>query len=130
MAERLLQAGHKVVVVGHYNRAPIERLIRKGAVEAPLPSLAARKTDAALLVLPTSHEVEEVVLGEHGIADALRPGYPIVDMGTCYPPETMRIAPRVASLRGKFLDAPVTGGVEEAKAGRLTVLGRGGRGDH
>ncbi len=82
MAEHLLDAGHQVVVVPHRDRGSLERLKARGAREAATPAEAARQTDVAIMILPTSAEVEEQLFGPSGIAEAMRPGYTVIDMGS------------------------------------------------
>jgi 3-hydroxyisobutyrate dehydrogenase-like beta-hydroxyacid dehydrogenase len=122
MAGHLLDAGHGVVVVAHRNREPIERLVAHGATEAASPAEAARRTDVAITVLPTSRDVEEILFGRSGLAGATTPEYAVIDMGTGYPPDTRRIAAQFIGKGGRFIDAPVTGGPSGAKAGTLTIM--------
>lgn len=125
IAEHLLDAGYGVTVVCHRNREPIERLLARGAVEAESAGMAASRTDLALLVLPTSGDVETLVFREDGIATGMPANYLIVDMGTCYPADTRRLAARIDAAGGRFIDAPVTGGIEGARAGSLTLMAGG-----
>jgi len=125
MAGHLLDRGFSVMTVAHRHRAPIERLARKGARVCGTFAEAAASTDVTLMVLPTSREVEEVLFGTGSAAVAMRPGHIVVDMGTCYPADTRRLAARVGALGAHFLDAPVTGGVEAARAAALTVMAGG-----
>ncbi len=122
MAGHLLAAGHHVTVMAHRNREPIERLIAKGATEAKSPVEAARQTDVAITIVPTAHEVEEIIFGKKGLAEAMPAGYTIIDMSTSYPPDTRRIAERVLAKGGRFLDAPVTGGPSGARNKTLTIM--------
>ncbi len=122
MAGHLLDAGHQVVVMAHRNRAPIERLVAKGATEAKSPAEAARRTEVAITIVPTAREVEEIIFGAQGLAEAMTPGYTIIDMSTSYPPDTRRIADRVIGMGGRFLDAPVTGGPSGARNKTLTIM--------
>lgn len=122
MAGHLLDAGHGVVLVAHRNREPIERLVAHGATEAASPAEAARRTDVAITVLPTSRDVEEILFGQSGLAGATAPEYVVIDMGTGYPPDTRRIAAQFIGKGGRFIDAPVTGGPSGAKAGTLTIM--------
>jgi 2-hydroxy-3-oxopropionate reductase len=122
MAGHLLDAGHQVVVMAHRNRDPIERLVARGAAEARTPAEAARRTDVAITIVPTAREVEEIIFGENGLADAMPAGYTIIDMSTSYPPDTRRIADRVVARGGRFLDAPVTGGPSGARNKTLTIM--------
>lgn len=125
VAGRLLAAGHEVVVVTRPNSDPIERLVAKGAREANSAADAAAEIELVLMLLPTSNEVEVVLFGPSGVVAGMRPGLLAVDMGTCYPLDTRRLAERFHALGGRFIDAPVTGGVEGARAGTLTVMAGG-----
>ena len=122
MAGHLLAAGHEVVVMAHRNREPIERLMVKGATEAKNPADAARRTDVTITIVPTAREVEDIIFGKNGLAEAMSPNYTIIDMSTSYPPDTRRTAERVAAKGGRFLDAPVTGGPSGARNKTLTIM--------
>jgi 3-hydroxyisobutyrate dehydrogenase-like beta-hydroxyacid dehydrogenase len=122
MAGHLLDAGHKVVVVAHRDRGPVERLLARGAREAGTAADAAAQTDMAIMVLPTSVEVEEKLFAPSGIVSGMRPGYVAVDMGTSYPPDTRRLAERFAAAGGTLIDAPITGGPSGAKQATLTIM--------
>ncbi len=125
MAGHLLDGGHQVVVMAHRNRAPIDRLVAKGATEAKSPVDAARRTEAAITIVPTAREVEDIIFGKDGLAGGMTPGYTIIDMSTSYPPDTRRIADRVIAMGGRFLDAPVTGGPSGARNKTLTIMAGG-----
>ncbi len=122
MAGHLLSAGHALVLVAHHSRTGVERLVGKGAVEASSASDAVRRTDVAIMMLPTADEVEAVLFEPGQAATAMAPGYTVIDMGTSYPPQTRRLAMRVVERRGRFLDAPVTGGPKGAQDGTLTIM--------
>jgi 3-hydroxyisobutyrate dehydrogenase-like beta-hydroxyacid dehydrogenase len=122
IAGHLLDKGFPVATSAHLNRAPIDRLVRKGARECATLADATGASDVTLMILPTSREVEQVLFGTGGIGTALKPGHVVVDMGTCYPADTRRLAARVIDLGARFLDAPVTGGVEAARAGTITTI--------
>jgi len=122
MAANLLRAGHRVVIVPHRHREPVERLRAKGATEAPAPADAAGSTDLAITIVPTAAEVEELLFGPSGLAEKMRPGYTVIDMSTSYPPDTRRIAARVKARGGRMLDAPVTGGPGGARDATLTIM--------
>lgn len=125
MAGHVLRAGHQVFVTAHRNRGPVERLVAAGAVEVSSPADAAAASDVALMILPTSREVEVVLFGSSGLATGMRPGYLAVDMGTCYPADTKRLAERFAQAGGRLIDAPVTGGTEGARNGTLAIMAGG-----
>lgn len=125
MAGHVLRAGHELFVTAHRNREPVRRLVAAGAVEVGSPAEAAAASDVALMILPTSREVEAVLFGKNGLAAGMRPGFLAVDMGTCYPADTKRLADRFAQAGGRLIDAPVTGGTEGACNGTLSTMGGG-----
>lgn len=84
-----------------------------------------------ILMLPNSAAVNSVVLGgkgESGIANTLRRGARIVDMGSSDPIETQHLAAILQPLGIKLIDAPVSGAVAKAKTGELAIM-VGARGD-
>ena len=121
MVDHLLGAGHEVTVVAHRARAPIDRVVAKGAVEAPSSAEAIKRSGVTITMLPTADDVEAVLFG----TDAARvagAGHTVIDMGTSFPPQTQRVAARVLQAGGRFLDAPVTGGPKGAQDGTLTIM--------
>ena len=121
MVNHLLAAGHDVAVVAHRARAPVDRVVAKGAVEAAHPADAIRRSQITITMVPTADDVEAIVFGE-GAAAAVRAGHTVIDMGTSFPPQTRRLAARVFEAGGRFLDAPVTGGPKGAQDGTLTIM--------
>lgn len=90
-----------------------------GAPVAPSVSDLVRQADVVLTCLPTSREVKAVVTGA---GRAWRAGQLLIDV-TSGDPATSREVARWLGERGVgFVDAPVSGGVSGAEAGRLTVM--------
>jgi 3-hydroxyisobutyrate dehydrogenase-like beta-hydroxyacid dehydrogenase len=118
MAANLLRHGHRVSVIAHRNRAPVEDLVAKGAVEArALEELAG--AEVILFCVTTSKVVEETL--EH-LRPHLRAGQIIMDAGTSAPEVTKRLAQGLAELGVGYADIPLTGGPEQAEQGALGVL--------
>jgi 3-hydroxyisobutyrate dehydrogenase-like beta-hydroxyacid dehydrogenase len=118
MAANLLRHGHRVSVIAHRNRAPIEDLVAKGAIEATsLEAMA--EADVILLCLTTSKVVEDTL--KH-LRPHLRAGQIILDAGTSAPEVTRRLAHELAGLGVGYADIPLTGGPEQAEQGGLGVL--------
>jgi len=118
MAANLLKHGHRVSVIAHRNRKPIDDLVAKGASEArSLADIA--EADVILLCLTTSKLVEETVAK---LKPHLRAGQIVLDAGTSAPDSSHRLAHNLASYRVRFADIPVTGGPEVAEKGELGVL--------
>jgi 3-hydroxyisobutyrate dehydrogenase-like beta-hydroxyacid dehydrogenase len=118
MAANLLRHGHRVSVIAHRNRAPVEDLVAKGAVEATsLEAMA--EADVILLCLTTSKVVEETL---KRLRPHLRAGQIILDAGTSAPEVTRRLAHELSALGVGYADIPLTGGPEQAEQGVLGVL--------
>lgn len=119
MALNLLKAGHQVWVMAHRNRARVDDLVARGAVEAQDVDTVAGDTDVILLCISTSKVVEETIgkLRPH-----LRGGQIIVDAGTSEPETTRRLARELGRIGTGYADAPVTGGPEQAERAELGVL--------
>jgi 3-hydroxyisobutyrate dehydrogenase len=84
--------------------------------------------DALILMLPTS-DIVEAVLEDGKTAPALRTGTLVVDMSSSVPTRTRGLAARLGDLGLRFVDAPVSGGVRGATAGRLAILAGGAKED-
>jgi len=118
MAGHLVAAGHAVVAC---DADPL-RAASLGAATAETPAAAARQADVAVLSLPAPAVVEEVVLGENGLAEGLAPGAVAIDMSTSPPALARRLASALGARGVDFLDAPVSGGPTGAEAATLSIM--------
>ncbi len=122
MAANLLAAGFPLTVHNRHRHRE-EPLVALGARRAASPAAAAR--GAALLCLCLSHDeaVRQVLLeGPQPALDGLAPGSLVIDFSTIAPANSEELARRLAEQGVGYLDAPVTGGTEGARAGTLSVL--------
>ena len=125
MTRRLLAAGHEVAV---WNRssAKLGSLATAGAVPKATPQALGESVDIALLCLGDGQAVEDVVFGEHGLAQAATPPSCLVDHSTLSPALTRALAQRwTAATGGVWIDAPVSGGTDGAANGKLTIMAGG-----
>jgi 3-hydroxyisobutyrate dehydrogenase-like beta-hydroxyacid dehydrogenase len=121
MAANLLRRGFTVTTLVHHNPAPARNLEALGARITPgLPALL-KECPIVLACLPTSAEVEEIVLGSGGVVAHGQPGGVFVDMGTSRPASTRMLSERLRARGIEMLDAPITGGVRGARDGTLTI---------
>ena len=128
MASRLHQAGLQVTVADA-DATVVSRFIadHPGARAASGPESYAN-VDALILMLPTS-DIVEAVLEDGKTAAALRAGTLVVDMSSSVPTRTRDLATRLTDRGLRFVDAPVSGGVRGAIAGRLAILAGGEQAD-
>jgi 3-hydroxyisobutyrate dehydrogenase len=124
MARQLIEAGFDVTVYTR-TREKAERFAEEhGARAAATPAEAAEDADAFVTMVPDAPQVEEVLFGEHGAAEALPEGAIVVDMSTTSPTSSRVIAKRLAPR--PYLEAPVSGSKPGAEAGTLTIFAGGG----
>jgi 3-hydroxyisobutyrate dehydrogenase-like beta-hydroxyacid dehydrogenase len=121
MALNLVKAGFKVTA---YNRTPskAEALKAAGAAVAASPAEAARGADYVVIIVSDSAAVEEVVTGQNGVIETIRPGAIVIDSSTISPMVSRRLACLLAGKGAKMLDAPVTGSKHGAEKGELTFM--------
>lgn len=119
MVSNLLTRGHQVFVVAHRNRAPIEDLLAKGAVEAANLQDMAENSDFLVFCLSSSKIVDQMV---SALIPHLRSGQILIDTGTSEPETTRQLASRLEGLGIGYADAPLTGGPEQAARAELGVL--------
>jgi 3-hydroxyisobutyrate dehydrogenase len=122
MMVRLKEAGHDVSVWGR-NKTRVAEAERAGAKIAGSAAELARANEAVFLCVTDTVDVEEVVFGPNGIATTSRAGTLIVDHSTTHPTRTREIAQKMrADGKGRWVDAPVSGGSMGARAGTLAVM--------
>jgi len=121
IARNILKAGFPLVV---HNRSQgaVQELVAEGAVAAGSPAAVAAQVDILFTNLPDSPDVEQVLLGEHGVAGSAHPGLICVDNSTIKPATARRIAAALAAQGVACLDAPVSGGDIGARNGTLTIM--------
>jgi 3-hydroxyisobutyrate dehydrogenase-like beta-hydroxyacid dehydrogenase len=119
MAANLLRHGHGVAVVAHRNRAPIDDLVARGAVEAADAAAIARTCEVIILCLSTGKVVSDTLAK---MRPALRKGQIILDAGTTDPATTRQQARDLKGLGVAYADIPLTGGPEQAEKAELGVL--------
>ena len=108
LASRLLAAGHAVV---GYDVRPEQgdALARLGGKAGASVEDVAGRAEAVCVVLPTLASVEDVILGDAGVAAHARPGATVIQMSTISPALTARLAREVTAHGHGFLDCPVSG---------------------
>jgi len=129
MALNLLRAGHPLTV---YNRSPgrLEPLVAAGAQAASTPAEAVAGADRVLVCVSDDAALRSVLLEQpqaaiHGLA----PGSLVIDCSTVSPAASVEVAAALAARGVGYMDAPVTGGTEGARAGTLSVLVGGNAAD-
>lgn len=117
----LLKAGHEVAVFD-LNKEAVAALVELGARAAESPADAAKTSSVVFLSLPNSQIVRKVVVDEAGVFEGAAPGTVVVDHSTIDPETARDLAAGAAAAGFAYLDAPVSGGVQGAEAGTLSIM--------
>ncbi|HLG56225.1 MAG TPA: NAD(P)-dependent oxidoreductase [Vicinamibacterales bacterium] len=121
MALNVLKAGHAVTVWARRPEA-LAPLVAAGATVGESAADVAAKSDIIVTMVTDTRAVEDVVLGNRGIARGARPGSLVIDHSTIVPGAARRIAGELRPLGVEMLDAPVSGGSIAAEAGTLAIM--------
>lgn len=122
MATCLIKAGYEVIP-WDVRTAQLDRFVAEvgGTRVESLAALGAA-SEVVVTILPTSAIVEEVLFAPGGVAGSLKKGSVVVDMTSGMPGETVRFAGQLAAQGITLFDAPVSGGVQRARTGQLTIM--------
>lgn len=121
MAGHLLDAGHQIISVERSKPLPAE-LTDKGASTAATPKAVAEQAEVIITMVPDTPDVEEVLFGEQGVIEGLKPGTLVIDMSSISPLATQDFAKRIHDAGGEYVDAPVSGGEGGAINAALTIM--------
>jgi 3-hydroxyisobutyrate dehydrogenase-like beta-hydroxyacid dehydrogenase len=122
MAKNIVEKGYPLLVTGHRNRAPIDDLVHRGAVEVASPKAIAERASIVFLCVTGSPEVEAIIRGKDGLKEGLRPGSVIVDCSTADPTSTIALAEELAAGGVNYADAPLSRTPKEAWEGKLDTM--------
>lgn len=121
MAENLREADYELVV---YNRTEekADEFVEGGGEKASSPREVAEKSDVVITMLPDSPQVEELVLGEDGVAAGVSEGKLYIDMSSIAPATSRQVHEVLAEKGVEAVDAPVSGGQPAAESGELAIM--------
>jgi len=121
MAGNLARAGFTVTA---WNRSPGRgpELDDLGVTRADSPAAVATATDAVVVCVSDTPDVEAVLFGPSGAAEGARDGQLVIDCSTIAPSATRDFAARLAEQGVALVDAPVSCGSEGAQKGTLTIF--------
>lgn len=125
MAANLVAAGR--AVFAHSRSGVPSELIDAGATECGSPREVAERAEQVILMVPDTPDVETVLFGADGVADAELGHKLVIDMSSISPLATVEFAQRVRGRGAEYLDAPVSGGETGARDASLTIMVGGTR---
>lgn len=125
MAERLLDLGYPLTVLGNRSRRGVEAVTARGATEAESAKALAAASDIVMLCMDTSASVESRVYGAEGLLAGAKPDTVIIDFGTSLPGSTRRIGADAAAQGVHYMDAPLGRTPSHGREGKLNIMAAG-----
>ena len=124
MARHLIAKGYNVA-----GYDPVDAARKHGAALGvsmlDSPREVARSSDVVIVVVGFDHEVEAVIYGKDGVAEAARPGLVVAIGSTVAPRYAQRLADRLKDRKVVLLDIPLARGEKAAVDGKLLIYGAG-----
>jgi 3-hydroxyisobutyrate dehydrogenase len=120
IAMNAVKGGHEVVV-HDVRKAAAEPHLAAGATWAESPAALAAASEVIFTSLPGPPQVDAVALGEKGLIQGLRAGQAYFDLSTNSPTAIRRIHAAFQAHGVEVLDAPVSGGPDGARSGKLAI---------
>lgn len=119
IAINLHKAGHLTTAWNRSRAKALELAVQTGTPIAGNPSDLASRCDLIFTCVSADADLLEVIAA---LAPGLSPGNVVVDTSTVSADTARRAAQQLAQAGAHFLDAPVTGGVEGARNGTLSMM--------
>ncbi len=120
MCRRLIAAGYNVIAFDIDDSA-LDEAVKAGAAAATSASACAAQVDLLLTSLPHPSHVQAVMAGTNGALAAMQPGSIWVDLTTNRKDLIIELAGE-APPGVQVVDSPVTGAVDGARNGTLTLF--------
>ncbi len=121
MAENLLRGGFDLHVWAR-RAASTNSLVACGATLCDSPAALAQDCDIVCTNVTSSEDVETLALGANGLLEGRHAGLLHVDFSTIAPTVARKIARAYVARGIDFVDAPVSGGVNAARAASLAIM--------
>ena len=124
MAMHLAGAGHRLAL--HDADAAVARALAQtlgGATQVvDSPAALAARCDIVVTMLPNGQVVQQVVMGEQGLLQGLKPGALLLDTSSAEPWLTQATAVALAARGVSMVDAPVSGAQWGAQEANLVFM--------
>ncbi len=122
MAKNILQNGYPVTIMGNRNRAPVDDLVGRGAVETTSPKAMAEACDVIHLCVTSSVQIEDLCRREDGLLAGAHDGLIVIDCSTADPTSTLALAEEFKAKGATLIDAPLGMTPKEAETGELNTF--------
>jgi putative dehydrogenase len=124
MALNLIQAGF-TVRGADIRDEPKQRLVAEGGIAAATNAEVGRGADAVFVMVVNAEQARDVIHGENGLIETLRPGSTVILTSTIGSQHAQDLAAVLAENGIHMIDSGVSGGLPGANAGTLTLMAAG-----
>ncbi|XP_052722736.1 uncharacterized protein LOC108345567 isoform X2 [Vigna angularis] len=126
MATHLLSSEFCVVGYDVY-KPTLKRFTNAGGLIGNSPAEVSKDVEVLIIMVTNESQAENVLFGENGAVSALTPGASIILSSTVSPAYVSQLEHRLQNegKNLKLVDAPVSGGVQRASLGTLTIMASG-----
>ena len=121
MAANLCKAGY-AVTVRDLDRQRAEPLVALGATWADDIASGMAQADVVVCSLPGPVQVEQVLLGDGGVCQHLRPGMTVIDTSTSSVELAHKIEAAAHARGAGYLESPITNAIDGARDGKLSIF--------
>ncbi|MFC0454118.1 NAD(P)-dependent oxidoreductase [Rhodococcus jostii] len=104
---------------------PKQRLVAEGGIAAATNAEVGEGADVVFVMVVNDEHVRDVLFGENGLIETLRPGAAVILTATIGKQQAQDIAARLSGKGIHMIDSGVSGGLPGANAGTLTLMASG-----
>ena len=122
MCRNIIRNTNHEVIVFDLSAGALKECTDLGASAATSVADLASRCDVVITSLPIPRIVEEVTLGEGGVAQNAKPGTVFIDLSTNAPATAKRVNEGMKAKGIPMLEAPVSGGTARAKDGTIVIM--------
>jgi L-threonate 2-dehydrogenase len=98
---------------------------REGGIAAASPAVLGAAVPVAITLVVNADQTEQVLFGQDGAAEYLKPGSVVIASATVAPDFAIDLGKRLAAKGIMMIDAPVSGGAARAAKGEMTIMASG-----
>ena len=102
--------------------ACLAELEEAGGIRAGSCREVGESSDAVFVMVLNGDQVKEVVFGDGGLAEGMKPGSTVIVSATIHPSEVKELVAPAAEKGLHLIDTPVSGGKSGAEDGALTMM--------
>ena len=121
MARRILMAGFPLTVTDVRTEA-CASIAAAGATVVTSAAAVAERASIVITCVPGPKEVEALFFSADGLLSTMKPGTIVLEMSTIDVALSRLVGEACIARGGRYLDAPISGGVDGAVAGTLAVM--------